>query len=144
MTARLFTVYGPGEPADRLLPSLCRALHTAQPVPLTDGRQQRDFTFVEDVADGLLRVGLRCPAPGAIVHVSTGVLTSVRTFAETAARILRVPVERLQFGAIPRHYEEMSPSGISVARLTSLLGWVPPTSVAEGIRRTLRFGRGDP
>jgi nucleoside-diphosphate-sugar epimerase len=137
--ARLFTVYGPGEAADRLLPSLRRAARAREPVALTDGRQRRDFTFVEDVADALLRLGLANPPPGAIVHVATGVLTSVRAFAGTAAEVLGMPAERLRFGAIPRHYEEMRPSAVSVARLRDLTAWLPTTTPAEGIRRTLTF-----
>jgi len=58
VTARLFTVYGPGEHAERLLPSLLRAARTGETLPLTAGEQRRDFTYVGDVAEGLLRLGV--------------------------------------------------------------------------------------
>ena len=56
LTARLFTVYGPGELQNRLLPSLVDTARTGRPLLLTAGNQKRDFTYVEDVAHGLLRL----------------------------------------------------------------------------------------
>jgi UDP-glucose 4-epimerase len=144
LTARLFTVYGPGESADRLLPSIRRAASTGRPVALTDGLQVRDFTFVEDVAEGLLRLGQAQASPGEIVHLGTGVLTTVRTFVETAARLLKMPDEMLRFGVLPRHYDEMDVAEVSLDRLRTLTGWGPGTPLAEGIRRTLAFGHSEP
>jgi len=63
LTARLFSVYGPGELPKRLLPSLLETASTEQPLPLTVGRQKRDFTYVEDIAEGLLRLGLSTALP---------------------------------------------------------------------------------
>lgn len=144
LTARLFTVYGPGEAAERLLPSLRRTANTGRPLALTDGLQVRDFTFVEDVAEGLLRLGQAQASPGEIVHLGTGVLTTVRTFAETAARILKLSDGMLRFGALPRHYDEMEIAQISVGRLRALTGWRPDTTLADGIRKTVAFGHPEP
>ena len=60
LTARPFMVYGPGEQDGRLLPSLVRAAAagSGDVLDLTAGDQRRDFTYVEDVAEGLLRLGL--------------------------------------------------------------------------------------
>ncbi|MBI4589076.1 MAG: NAD-dependent epimerase/dehydratase family protein, partial [Candidatus Rokubacteria bacterium] len=110
LTARLLTVYGPGEHRGRLLPSLVDAARMGKSVRLTAGDQKRDFTYVEDVAGGLLRLGLAAAKPGEIVNLASGQLTSVRTFAETAAEILNLPQDRLEFGAIPTRPEEMAHS----------------------------------
>ena len=57
-----------------------------KPVALTGGDQRRDFTYVEDVAEGMLRLGLvRTPASGP-VNLATGALESVRGFVERAGR----------------------------------------------------------
>ena len=87
LTARLFTVYGPGERAGRLLPSLLEVRRTGRALPLSPGLQRRDFTYIEDVADGLLKLGLASAEPGEIVNLASGRLTTVRAFVEIAAGI---------------------------------------------------------
>jgi len=147
LTARLFSVYGPGELPKRLLPSLLETASTEQPLPLTVGRQKRDFTYVEDIAEGLLRLGLSTALPGEIVNLATGVLTSVRDFIETAAKILHIPQEALLFGAIPTREGEMHHLPVNIQRLKSLLSWNPATNVPDGIRKTQEWmmiqGRGN-
>jgi UDP-glucose 4-epimerase len=138
LTARLFTVYGPGERAGRLLPVLIEASRTAQPVDLTEGTQRRDFTYVEDVAEGLLRLGLAAAEPGIVVNLATGRLLSVRTFVEAAAQVLGIPPAHLRFGVLPVRSEELRHDIISIDRLRGIVGWSPSTGIEEGIRRTVR------
>ncbi|MGQ0643307.1 MAG: NAD-dependent epimerase/dehydratase family protein [Gemmatimonadaceae bacterium] len=137
LVARLFTVYGPGEHAGRLLPSVLAAKASDVPVPLSDGMQQRDFAYVEDVAEGLLRLALSAAEAGTIVNLASGVMQSVRDFVATAAAVCGIPPERLRFGVLPRREEEMQQSGVSVHRLLSLTGWRPPESIARGVQRAL-------
>jgi UDP-glucose 4-epimerase len=140
VTARLFTVFGPGEHDGRLLPSLLEAAEMRSSVSLTSGIQERDFTYVEDVAEGLLRLGLTTEAkPGEVVNLATGRLTSVRNFAEKAAGILGIPEDKLDFGAKPTRTAEMKHAPVSIERLRHLTSWVPATTVAEGIGQTMRF-----
>ncbi len=137
-TARLFTVYGPGEPAYRLLPTLLAARPADASIPLSAGEQLRDFTYVEDVADGLLRLGAHA-GEGGVVNLSTGRLSSVRTFVESAAEVLGIVPARLDFGALPTRTEEQQHDPVNIARLRGLLDWVPDTGIANGVRRTARF-----
>jgi nucleoside-diphosphate-sugar epimerase len=141
LTARLFTVYGPGEHSNRLLPSLFKTLRTKNPLELTQGKQRRDFTYVEDVAEALLLLGLTRTDPGTIVNVATGKLTSVRHFTEAAAKILEIPRDMLKFGALPTRQEEMRHSEVALNRLLQLISWIPPTAILEGIRKTKDFER---
>jgi nucleoside-diphosphate-sugar epimerase len=139
VTARLFTVYGPGENPCRLLPSLIRAAQARVAVPLTSGSQQRDFTYVEDVADGLLRLGVAPAQPGDVVNLATGRLTAVCDFARLAAGMLGIPPDHLCFGRIHVRFPEMKHDAIDLRRLQKLTGWTPPTVLDEGIRKTAMF-----
>lgn len=136
-TARLFTVFGPGEHAGRLLPTLLAAAESGVPVALSAGTQRRDFAYVEDVAEGLLRLAVSDVQPGEIVNLATGAMHSVRDFAETAAGVIGIPSERLQFGAVPTREEEMSHEGVSVNRLRELTRWLPDDDIAGGVARTV-------
>jgi nucleoside-diphosphate-sugar epimerase len=142
LTARLFSVYGPGEHPGRLLPSLLQAAGESGPLALSAGLQERDFVYVEDVAEGLLRLGLCDGEPGPVLNLATGVLQRVRAFVEIAASILGIAPERLDFGALATRPEEMAHAAVSVTRLRQVLGWLPGTDVETGVRRTLAFLRG--
>jgi nucleoside-diphosphate-sugar epimerase len=139
VTVRLFTVYGPGEHQGRLLPSLLEAARRGTPIRLTAGWHKRDFTYVEDVAEGLLCLGAGSAPPGAVVNLATGRLTSIRSFVETAAGILGILRKHLEFGVLPTRPEEMEHEDVTVDRLLALTGWVPPTPIDTGIRRTVEW-----
>ncbi|HEY0305632.1 MAG TPA: NAD(P)-dependent oxidoreductase [Longimicrobiales bacterium] len=136
VTARLFTVYGPGEIPGRLLPALIEVAKTRKPLPLTDGKQQRDFTYVGDVVEGLLRLGKSKPHPGSVVNLATGRLATVRRFVESAARVLDIDPHLLAFGELPTRAEEMAHDPVSIRRLRELTGGVPTTSIEDGVRKT--------
>ncbi len=138
LTARLCQIYGPGEHPGRLLPMLLAARGHAEPLVLSVGTQRKDFTFVGDVAEGLLRLGVSVGPPGEVVNLATGQLATVREFVETAAHLLRLDPGRLKFEK-PLPDNELQHLEVAIGRLRELTCWEPATGVAEGIRRTLDF-----
>lgn len=139
VTARAFTVFGPGEHEDRLLPSLRQAARAGSAATLSAGTQLRDFAYVEDVAEGMLRLGLSAGPPGETVNLATGRMTSVRQFAETAAEVLAMPRDRLLFGNQPVRADEMRITAVDVSLLRQRIGWTPDPDVERGIRRAVHF-----
>jgi UDP-glucose 4-epimerase len=139
VSARPFTVFGPGEHHGRLLPTLRQAARSGSAATLSSGTQRRDFTYVEDVAEGMLRLGLSAGTPGEIVNLATGRMTSVRAFAEAAAMVLELPPDRLLFGTEPIRADEMRITGVDVSRLKLLTGWTPDPDLERGIRRAVLF-----
>jgi UDP-glucose 4-epimerase len=136
VVARLFTVYGPGEHPHRLLPALVRTARSRARLALTSGRQPRDFTYVEDVAEGLLRLGVSGAPAGAVVNLATARLATVREFVEAAVAVMGFDPSLLDFGVLPEREEEMWHGEVDVRRLREWTSWAPPTSLADGIRRT--------
>ncbi len=145
VTARLFTVYGPGEHDGRLLPTVLAARTASTPVPMTHGLQQRDFTWVGDVAEGLVRAAGQPSAPWPVVNLATGRLHTVRDFVADAERALGLAPGRFAFGALPTRAEEMAHAPVNIGRIRRWLDWVPTTSVHDGVRAAAAFqpnGRG--
>lgn len=136
---RIFTAYGAGECLPRLLPTLIAASDKGEPLDLTEGAQSRDFVYVEDVAEALVRLGASQESGFASVNVATGQLQTVREFVEAAARVLNIPDSRLNFGVLPYRPEEMWHGDVSVEVLRSRLGWVPTTKLECGIRSAVGF-----
>jgi UDP-glucose 4-epimerase len=139
VTPRIFNVFGPGEGGHRLLPTLMRAAIDGTPIDLTSGEQKRDFCVVHDIAEGLLRLGAAEPLGGDPVNLASGRTERVRDFIEEAAHQLQIDLSLLRFGARPDRPQEVLDPEVSVDRLRHVTGWLPETSVAEGIRRTVAF-----
>lgn len=139
ITARLFTVYGPWERPERLLPTLVRAANGHEPIPLTHGFQRRDFIYVKEAAEALLRLGVTQAPRGAIVNVVSGRLQSVREFVETAALVLGIADDRLRFGELPEREHEMWHAPVSNTLLRALTGWSPRITISDGISRTYAY-----
>jgi nucleoside-diphosphate-sugar epimerase len=99
---RLFGVYGPGEAAQRLLPSLVRRLSVGEPFPMSDGLQVRDFVHVDDVCKAVLTLASKPVWSTPLLNLGTGQGVSVRHVCEYAADILGADRSLLQFGAVAR------------------------------------------
>ena len=149
-TARLFQVVGPGEHAGRLLPSL---LETARPgsqavLRLSGGAQKLDFSYVEDIAEGLLKLALCKPAklngpgeiqPGAVINLASGTMFSVKEFVERSCKILGLASHRMRFDADLKSTSPMQYSRVNIATLILLLRWKPDAKIEDIVRRSVRF-----
>ena len=138
---RLFQVYGPGEPYPRLIPYVIQCARRGERVELTAGAQVRDFTYVGDVAQSFWRALAVPAAPGSlrIINVATGRGVRLHEFVERLAGILQ---ERgfgpdIVFGAKPYRPDELMMYAADISLMRRLLGWVPQTSLEEGLRRTV-------
>lgn len=143
-TARLFTVYGPGEHDGRLLPSIRLARTSTAPIPMTNGYQRRDFTYVGDIAEGFVRAATSPLPDWATVNLATGRLHSVREFVALAESALGMEPGRFKFGALPTRSDDMAHDDVAVVRARQWFGWVPGTDVATGVRATDAFLRSLP
>lgn len=139
VTARICQVYGPGEHPGRLLPLLLDARRTGTLPVLSVGTQRKDFTYVEEVAEGLLRLGLRDGPPGEIVNLATGRLTTVAEFIRQAAHLLLLPPAIIRLEN-PLPDNELAHDEVLIDRLRERTGWAPEVDIWTGLKRTLAFG----
>ncbi|MBV6521944.1 MAG: GDP-mannose 4,6-dehydratase [Gemmatimonadaceae bacterium] len=137
VTARLFTVFGPGEHPGRLFPTLVRAAGSTGGVALTDGIQRRDFAFAGDVADKLLQLAMVDASPGEVINLASGAMHPVRDFVTVAASTLGIARKRLNFGTVEVLPDEMAHSSVVVDRLQTMTGAALSTDLAEIIGRAV-------
>jgi len=135
---RYFNVYGPrqggGEYAGVIVKFLERLRDNLPPIVHGDGRQTRDFVYVEDVARANL-LALTSPlAPGKVVNVGTGRETSI---LELCRLLLTLTGRRLE----PVHAEprvgDVRRSVADVRRAKEVLGFEARITLEEGLRRLL-------
>ena len=132
--ARLFFPYGPGEPAQRIIPSVIQGLLRHEPVECTHGRQVRDFVFVDDVAEALVAL-LDSGAEGPF-NVGSGEGMALRD-------VVAVITEKLGQSDLVRFGIRHSPPGdpdrvvADIGRINREIGWRPHVGIEEGIARSI-------
>jgi dolichol-phosphate mannosyltransferase len=142
-TVRLYSVYGPYEAPERLVPTLIvHALHGALP-PLANPESARDFVYVDDAVDAMLEIALGSGVPaGAVYNVCTGVQTRLRDIVAVVSAELGLDATPVWGTLSPRAWDSDSWVG-SPSKLEAERGWRARTPLAEGLRRTMRWLRAD-
>ncbi|QAY74585.1 NAD-dependent epimerase/dehydratase family protein [Agromyces protaetiae] len=129
---RFFTVYGPRQRPDMAFSRFFASAIAGAPVTVYgDGTQIRDFTFVGDVADALLRVSAHDGPLPPVMNLAGGSSVTVLEVLDTIAAITgrRVDIEHL-----PTVNGDVFRTG-GVAHLArETLGWTPRTALANGLR----------
>ena len=137
---RPFNAYGPWQTTDRIIPELILAGLQRRPLAMTEGRQTREFNFVEDLADGFV-LALEAPGvEGQVVNLGGGEEVSMRDLASTVMRLMGDPVE-IDFGALPYRPTEIWRMFCDTTKARQLLGWKPNHSLTEGLERTIDWYR---
>ena len=142
---RFFTAYGPWGRPDMAPMLFAKAILAGAPIRVfNDGRMRRDFTYVDDIVEGVVRVLDRPPAadpdgaPYAIYNIGNHQAVELETFIATLAGLLGRPAIKeyapLQPGDVPATYADID-------RLTALTGFSPSTPLAEGLARFVAWYR---
>lgn len=141
--ARPFTVYGPGEAAQRLVPFAASSAIEGREMKLTRGEQSRDFVYIADAVDALLAIAIAPDAVGEVINIATGIETTVRALVEMILQTAASSVVP-QFGAHPYRANEIFRLSGDPSRALRLAGWRPTTSLADGIRSVIDWTRERP
>ena len=136
---RLFSVYGPWEGPQRLIPKLLRAAETGAEVPLCPS-PRRDLVYVEDVADACLRACSVEPFPQGVIHIGSGKQWSNTEVAEAVQRVAGCRLRLIQNGH-PANPGDRDWSVASISRARDLLRWEPRHSLEQGLSATLAWMR---
>lgn len=104
-TLRIFSPYGPGEPPGRFLPSVLSAALRSEPVRMTEGLQERDFCYVDDVARAFVSASRTLRGSHGVYNLGTGRALSLRDAAKTVVDLVGSP-SPIQAGALPYRPDE--------------------------------------
>ncbi len=135
---RIFTAYGPRNRPDLAIHKFTRKIETGEPIPMFgDGSSRRDYTFVLDVVDGLLRALDHCTSCH-LYNLGNSEPVELRLMIDLLGMALgKVPkIERLpeQPGDVQQTYADIS-------RARRELGYNPQTTFEEGLRRFVEWYR---
>jgi len=153
---RFFTVYGPWGRPDMALFLFTRAILANEPIKVfAHGRMQRDFTYIDDVVEGVVRLAelpaqpnpawnSDAPDPGTSsapyrlynigTHQPVQLLRLIEILEECLGRRARKDFLPMQPGDVPATYAD-------VADLTAAVGYAPSTPIEVGVERFVRWYR---
>ncbi len=125
----LANLYGSRQrPADGVVASFVDAAHAGTPAVLDgDGRQTRDFVFIDDAVDAFVRAAQR--GSGLVVNIGTGVQTQIRDLWKLVAGPGGPPAKHG-----PRRDGEIARFAVSAVRARIHLAWEPWTTLEQGVR----------
>jgi nucleoside-diphosphate-sugar epimerase len=130
---RLFSVYGPGDNPNWLIPSTAASLVRGIRPKCTAGTQKWDYLHIDDVADGVLAAALTERANG-VFNLSSGEPIAVRTIVEML-RDIAAPGLKLTFGEVPFGPDQIMHLEGDNSRLREATGWSVRVPLAEGLVR---------
>jgi len=143
VSIRYFNVFGPRQhpssPYSGVLSLFIKAaLAGDQPTIYGDGEQTRDFTFIDNVVDGVLRAVDAPEASGEVINVATGGRVSLNQAWATLGEIVG-PLPAPIYG--PPRDGDVRDSQADITKAQQKLGYRPLVTFSEGLRRTVDWAR---
>jgi len=139
---RFFTVYGPRQRPEMAIHKFTRLIATGRPVPFFgDGQSARDYTFIDDIIDGVQAAVERQPAGHTVYNLGGSRTTTLARLVELIAAALgREPIlERQpdQPGDVPITFADVTRAGAD-------LGYAPQVPIEDGSARFVEWFRQQP
>lgn len=144
---RPFNTFGPrahheGDAGEMIPKSIVRALNGKEILIFGDGRQTRDFTYVEDTARGLIAAA-ECEAiTGQTLNIGSNFEISIKSLAEKLLEMIGNKQARITYtpdrpGDVDRLYADSH-------KFTSLTGWKSTIDFETGLKKTIAFFKNHP
>jgi UDP-glucuronate 4-epimerase len=137
---RFFTAYGPRNRPDLAIAKFMRLIDRGEPIPVFgDGTTRRDYTFIDDIVDGVVRAADRCKEY-AIYNLGNAAPVELSRLVELIAQALgKTPrIERL-----PPQPGDVRQTCADITLAQRELGYAPATKLSDGLRRYVEWYRNE-
>ncbi len=135
---RLFHVYGPYEPAKRLVPTVIRAILSGTVINLTQPGLNHDYIFIEDVVNACLAAASKTSWSGEIFNVSNGIMISNEKIVGEISTIIGKKANTKTGAYQQRSWDKAEWCGDNT-KAFRLLGWQPKVNLTEGLSRHIEW-----
>lgn len=133
---RASLAYGPGQSTDMFLPALIKSLIGNKAFPMTAGEQTRDFIYVSDLVDAIIKAAQSEKLIGRVTNVGSGFSVKLKDVALRVERMLGRS-GMVQLGTLDYRQGEIMDYVVDNSKIKELLGWFPKVSLEEGLMRTI-------
>jgi len=132
---RYFTVYGPAGRPDMSIFKFVKNMDAGKPIPVFgDGNQTRDFTYIDDIADGTVRALRSCGFE--IINLGSDHPVKLNYVISLLEKHLGKKARRK---VLRRHPADVTATWAHIDKAKKMLGWKPKMPLEQGIENTVRW-----
>ncbi len=128
---RLFLVYGVGQKKDRFIPQVIEGCLSRSPFKASEGKQLRDFTYVDDISRGILLALRNKKVLGEVLNLASGEARSIRSMISLIED--KIGYGNPKFGTLPYRQAENMELFANSKKAKKQLNWEPQITLEEGL-----------
>ena len=132
---RLYQVYGPKQDINRFLPITIKGCIKNKKFPCSNGNQLRDFTYVDDVADAIIKTLTNKNSRGQIINIGTGKPKKIKNVIEKVKIILKGGIP--QYGHFKQRKFEVPILYPNIKKAKKQINWTPKVNFEKGLKKTI-------
>ena len=137
---RPFNTFGPYQSERAIIPEIIFKCLRGDLIKTTEGKQTREFNFVENIVDAFILSGEKAYPGAEPINIGSGCEIAIRDLVKTIHSLTDSESE-LQIGALPNRPTEIWRMSAANARAREKLEWSPVISFEEGLNKTIEWFR---
>lgn len=134
---RLYLTYGPKQDDNRFLPIIIKGCIKNKKFPCSEGVQLRDFTYIDDVVNAILKSLKNKNARGQIINIGSGKPKKIRNVIQDVKRISKGGSP--QYGTFKLRKSEILKLYPSIKKANKKINWKPKISFEKGLKSTIKY-----
>jgi nucleoside-diphosphate-sugar epimerase/glycosyltransferase involved in cell wall biosynthesis len=134
LNLRLYSVYGPWEEPDRLIPRMVESALDNNYPPLVQPQTSRDFIYIDDCVEAFIDAAnnVNHENAGQSINIGSGVKTTLEKLAETCQKIFNIDKQPV-WGSMPNRNWDTPEWYGNYDKALKLIGWKPRTNLQDGL-----------
>ena len=134
---RFFTVFGPRQRPDLAIRKFIDLIKENKPIPVYgDGTTIRDYTYIDDIVDGIIGAINYNDTPYEIINLGGGAPVSLNQMIETIEKVLN---KKATIEHLPMQLGDVNKTAADITKAKKLLNYNPKTSFKEGIIKFIEW-----
>ena len=136
---RPYQLYGPAQDTNRFIPFIIKACLQDKNFPCSDGKQYRDFLYIDDFVNFIFKIIEKDNIKGEIFNIGFGNPKKIKDIIFKITKIIKKGTA--EFGKIKLRAEENLITYPNIVKATKLTKWRPKVTIKSGLQKTVRYYR---
>lgn len=137
---RVYQVYGPAQDVNRLIPQVIKSSLSNKDFNCSEGNQLRDFLYIEDFVQLIIKIILNKKPNLGIYNVGSGQPVSIKKLVNTIFK--KTKKAKPNFGKIKMRKDESLKMCPNISKIKKIFKWSPKFSLNKGLKKTIDYYNG--